>query len=588
MNNQQQTALDMTGAGPAPLQNTTGINMGNLIEEFKLSQSYVEQYTRDFISLDNLVDAVPINVDDDNPFVADTTMPGIVRQIPRDTIQQLPVFSVAINGTKKSVMSLLCTFLLKKTAFNEDTFGKGLLSTMQIGLQQAITHGYAAFMVATGMMYQDFGTTMRLLHFSDTSPEPGIQDHNETSYDYVVAHVTPSRVRKILANAQKNPNTSWDPLALQKILELSPRATEYSKYASQPSQNSAGEAMAPTYDFVTRYPVGSPEEPIITFCPELIETPLRVMDTRSKWGYPRVMYLVVDPAPLTPFGISRVRLASPNQNLMNIYVGNIASMLLLNSKPPIFKKGRFTTPVQLKQGVVWETNDPNAEASLKTIDNGALAQFPTMAQHFAGQIQNIMGGRTQTANGVSGSSGFSKTAPGVKQAQDFQDSNTNQTTKIAENFLRQYGLVALDVLFSEQVGEDMIIVDDDTKEQINTVSPGFVGDDNKVKMEWEKAYAAIEDWCVDIDVSLSEDELEDKERGDLQDMLVALSQNAAELGPDAVQKVKEITNMLMEDKAPLIKPIDTSMPVAGPALPAGPGQATPASQPTAAPAPMQA
>lgn len=583
MNNQQNTAAQVAnGAMPAPANNMfSAINMDELVQEWKLSSSYVKQYTIDFPMLDNLVDGIPIMHDGDAPFVGDTTMGGLVRSIPRDSLQQLPVFSVAVNGTKYSIPALICTYLLKDFAFNEDTFGKGLLSTLQIGAEQAITHGYAPFMVGTGTMFNDFGTTMKLLHFSDTSPEPGIQDHNETGYDYTVSHLTASRVRKILADANANPKTSWNVKGLQRVLEGLPRATEYSQYESTARRNAGGEAASPSYDFVTRTETGK-DGTIITFCPEVPDEPLRVMENNSRFGYPRVMYLVIDPAALTPFGVSRVRLASPNQNLSNIYYGNIASMLLLNSKPPVFKKGRFTTPVQLKQGVVWETTDPNAQAELKTIDNGALAQFTTIATYFAGQIQNIMGGQTQSAPT---SSKFSKTAPGVKQAQDFMDVNINQITKILENFLRQYALVALDTLFSEQIGTDMIIVDDETKNAINELKPGYVGDDNKIEMSWERFYAAIEKWTVEITVSLSKDELDDKKRGDLQDMLVVLAQNAQELGPDAIEKVKDITNMLLQDKAPLIKPMpSTGMMPGGVSAPMQMGMVQP-SVSTGAPAP---
>jgi hypothetical protein len=575
MNNQQQANTQETD--PNVLVNNTGIDMQVLIDEWKLSSSYVEQYTRDFQSLDNLVDAVPLSPDPNAPFVGDTTLPGLVRSIPRDSLHQVPVFSAIINGTKKSIPALLSTFLLKRYAFNEDTFGKGLLSTLQIGGEQALTHGFAAFMVATGQMYKDFGTTLRLLHHSDTSPEPGIQDHNETGYDYVVAHLTAGRVNRMLKNAEGDDEGDWYAPALRRVLEQPPRATNYSQTQSEPRQNQAGEAASPTYEFVTRYPNGDTDEPIITFCPEVPDAPLRVLENHSRWGYGRVMYLVIDPAPLTPFGISRVRLASPNQNLMNIYYGNIASMLLLNSKPPILKRGRFTTPVQLKQGAVWETLDQNATAELKNLDNGSLQFFPQMAQQFATQIQNIMGGRTQSIV-ANGKSGFGKTAPGEKRAQDFEDSSSNQITKILENFLRQYALVALDTLFAEQYGTDMIIVDDDTKNAMNAIKPGFVGDDNKVELNWEKFYAAIEDWSVEVTVSVSKDEVKDAERGDLQDMLVVLAQNAKD-NPEAAQKVTEITNLLLQDKAPLIKPINPA-PVA-PMGGAMPMVAPPATEPAA-------
>lgn len=579
MNNQ---AAQLATGAPKLIQNTTGIDMQNLIDEHKLSKSYVEQYARDFPQLQTLVDGVPLNADNDAPFVGDTTMAGLVRSIPRDSLQQMPVFSAIVNGTEISIPAYICTFLLKKYAFNEDTFGKGLLSTLQIGMEQALTLGYAPFMVATGSMYNDFGTQLRLLHYMDTSPEPGIQDHNETGYDYVTSHPTRSRVQKIRNQAAKNPNSLWNLDVLDLVLAATPRATNYSQWSSSARQNSAAEAASPSYEFVTRYPVASPNEPIITFCPEVSEAPLRSMESRSKFGYPRVQYLVIDPAPLVPFGVSRVRLASPNQNLMNIYYGNIASMLLLNSKPPIMKRGRFTTPVSLKQGVTWETMDQNADAKLINLDNGALEFFPQMASQFAGQIQNIMGGKTISTNAGT-KSGFGHTAPGEKRAQQFEDSSSNQITKIAENFIRQYALAALDVLFSEQEGEDDIIVDDETKNNINTliqqqnlaiqtaneqlaaaqqgVDPtqaqppqpmlNLIGDDNTFHMVWGTFYKAIKEWSVKITVSLSKDDLEEKKRADLQDMLVVITQNIDKLPPEVVAKIGPIVDQLLEDAAPL-------------------------------------
>jgi hypothetical protein len=567
----QQTALAL---GQQPMVNTTpNIDMQALVDEWRLSKSYVEQYTRDFVKLDTIVDGTPLNFNPDVPYVGDTTLAGLVRAIPRNSLQQLPTFAAVVNGTKYNVPALICSYLLKRYVFNEDTFGKGLLSTLQIGAEQALAHGYAPFFTATGLMYNDFGTTMRLLHYTDTAPEPGITDSNESGYHYVVANLTPSRVRKILRAAQGNPSTSWNVDALKRLLDSAPRPKEYSIYETPARQNQAGESAGPAYQIVTRYETGI-DGTIVTFSPDMTDLPLRVLESKSRFGYPRVHYLVIDPAALTPFGVSRVRLASPNQNLMNIYYGNIAAMLLLNSKPPLLKRGRFTKPVQLKQGVVWETTDTQASVDVKSMDSGALQTFEQIAQYFAGQIQNVMGGQTMTVNAGSKSSGFSKTAPGVKQAQDYLDVDTNQITKILENFLRQYAVVALDTLICEQEGEDDLIVDDDTKNAINEVSPGAVGDDNTVHMNWADFYAGIKQWSVEVSASISKDELKDKERGDLQDMLVVLGQNAQELGPTAVQKVQEITEMLMKDKAPLAAK--------------APAPATPPALPTVTPTPAAA
>lgn len=552
-------------------------DMESMLQEWDTSRQNRENNTNDFVSLDNLVDGVPLNHQNNAPYVGDTTLAGLVRAIPRSSLEQLPVFSASVNGTKRSIKAAVASYILRRGVFNQDTFGKGLLSTMQMGAEQALTHGYAPFMTATGKMFNDFGTTMRLLHYADVDPEPGISDANESGFYYVSANLTKTRVRKIRDAAKENPNTSWDVAKLDELLEMDPKTKFYSIYLSDPQKKAQAEYTANTYQFVTKYEVGNPSE-FVTFCPQLKECPLRVIKNRSKFGYPRVNFLVIDPAPLTPFGLSRVRLASPNQNLANIYYQNIASMLLLNSKPPILKRGRFTKPVQLKQGVVWEALDQNATAELKSMDNGALAQFKPMMEHLSLQIQNIMG---NSIGSINSGSAFSKTAPGVKQQDRVQDISTSQITNILENFLRQYALVALDTYVSERTIDDWnvetnknettLIIDDEAKNTINRIAEQEfepqvdesdptgqtmtqfvppVGKDNKLVVDWNEYYDSIKDWTVEIELSMSKDELEEKKRGDLQDTLAVLAQNSEVLGPEGIQKVREITDMLLEKSVP--------------------------------------
>lgn len=539
-------------------------DMDTLLQEWGTSRTNRENYTRDFISLDNLVDGVPLQHQNNAPYVGDTTLPGLVRAIPRSSLQQLPVFSATVNGTKKSIKAYVCSYILRRAVFNQATFGKGLLSTMTMGAEQSITHGYAPFMTATGKMFNDYGTTMRLLHYSDVDPEPGIADANEAGYFYVSANLTKSRVRKIYKAALENENTSWDTEKLKELIEMTPVTKSYSIYQSDPQKKAQAEYTSNTYQFITRYEVGKSSE-FVTFCPQIEQCPLRVIKNRSKFGYPRVNFLVIDPAALSPFGTSRVRLASPNQNMANIYYQNISSMLLLNSKPPVLKRGRFTKPVQLKQGVVWEAMDQNAKAELVTMDNGALAQFKPMMEHLASQIQNIMGNTIGNVN--MGADNFSKTGPGVKQQDKVMDLSTNQITNILENFLRQYALVALDTHICEHTteevinpetgepepNEDVLILDDEAKDAINRLKPGTVGDDNKLTIDWNELYDAVEDWTVEIELSIGKDELEEKKRGDLQDMLTVMSQNLDPADLEGRKRIRELEDMLLEKAVPEAK-----------------------------------
>lgn len=559
------------------------VDISEISGDWKIAQQWRKNYTNDFVSLDNLADGVPINHQTGAAYVGDTTIAGLVRAIPRDSLQQLPIFAAIINGSKTTMQAYFASWILRKGVFNQDTFGKGLLSTAQIAAQQALTHGYAPAMTATGSMFDEFGTTMKVLHYEDLDPEPGIQDFNEAGHFYAVANLTKSRVRKIANAARNNPNTLWNVPLLDRLLEEAPTGNNYSIYQSDPNQKKAAE-QAQTYTFVTRLEVGRGGK-FITFCPQIEEDALRVVENRSKFGFPRVQALVIDPAALSPFGVSRVRLASPWQNLMNAYLQNITSMLLLNSKPPILKRGRFTKPVQLKMGAVWEAQDMNAKAELITLDNGALAQFVPFAQQMSAQIQNIMGMPTGTVNGNSNSVGFSKTAPGVKMQERFQNSSLNQITNIVENFLRQYALVALDTYICEQMGEQTVIVDDECKNAINRIAeakfvptpevPQFIppiGDDNKYTVNWDEFYrgkvetdemgqpvfdangkekrtGGIETMSVEIELSIGKDELDEKKRGDLQDMLTVFLQNG-EGNPAMQQKAGELTDMLLEKTVP--------------------------------------
>jgi len=565
------------------------VDISELIGDWQIAKHWRENFTNDFVSLDNLADGVPINHTPGAAYVGDTTIAGLVRAIPRDSLQQLPIFAAIVNGSKQTVQAYFSSWILRAGVFNQDTFGKGLLSTAQIAAQQALTHGYAPAMTATGSMFDEFGTTMRVLHYSDLDPEPGIQDFNEAGHFYAVANLTKTRVRKIRDAAMANPNTTWNVKALNALLEQEPKGNNYSIYQSDPNHKKANE-NSPTFPFITKFDVGKGGK-FTTFCPQYEEDALRVITNRSKFGFPRVQALVIDPAALSPFGVSRVRLASPWQNLMNAFLQNITSMLLLNSKPPILKRGRFTKPVQLKQGAVWEAQDMNAKAELITLDNGALAQFVPFAQQMASQIQNIMGMPTGTVNGNSNAFGFSKTAPGVKMQERTQNSSLTQITNIVENFLRQYALVALDTYICEQMGEQTVIVDDECKNAINRLAEGKfvagqidpetqqpipfvppIGEDNRFTINWDDFYrgkvemdelgqpkldangkevrkGGIEKLSVEIELSIAKDELDEKKRGDLQDMLTVFMQNS-DGNPAMQRKVGELTDMLLEKTVP--------------------------------------
>lgn len=553
----------------APEQTVTpfasDLDMEILIDEWKESKQYTENNTTDAVALLNIVDGVPLTKEEDSPYVGDTKIAQLARQIPRESLQQLPIFAAIINGTKNSVQAYVVSYLLKDTIFNEDTFGKGILSTLLLGAQQAVSIGFAPFMCATGVQFDEFGTSMRLMHYTDVGIEPGVSDASESSYYWVTAPVSKSRLKKIIENAEGNPNTTWNVPALKRLLAMEPESNDkYSIYQSDARKKGNTTSKATKYLFATRYEVGKKGQ-FVTICPQIEDEALRVLGNKSKFGFPRVQFLVLDPEPLSPFGLSRVRLAAPNHNLMNALYMNTARMLIINSDPPILQRGRFDKPVQLKRRAKWVTRDQNATVELKNLSNDTMQHFQPFSDIIGGQIQNAMGMPTGAIS--SGASGYSKTAPGVAERTKDAGTAVNQVTNILESFVRQYALVAVDTLMAENVSDDpaqpnidTIIVDDATKNAINRLFPDTIGDDNSFELNWNELYDYIKTIKIEIELSLGKDELEEKKRGDIQDTLTVMTQNADPNDPAKQAKISEIEDRLLEQTIPESKRMEAPAP----------------------------
>lgn len=544
----------------------------DLISEWNTDKAWVDSYTRDFQDLDNLADAVALSRSKGAPIVGDVTLASAVRQIPRASIQQLPTFSVEVNGTKNSFHAIICDYIVRRIIFNEDTFGKGILSTMQIGAESALTHGFQMYLASVGGIADDFGTSLKLVHYNDFSIERGVFDFNESYKDKVRTRVTKSRLKKIIKSAKENPETTWDVSALEELLKAGPNVNTVSTSQSQPRYNINGARDDNTFDLITDY-TNEPYGEITVFSPS-IERPLRTFKSKSKFGYPRLTGLVIDPAQLTPFGVSRVRLASPAANYANIYLQSTAKMQLLNADPPVLQKGQFTTPIRLKRGALWQSLDTQADVKLQELSNSTLMQFENVLRFVDNQIYQIMGVTPGSVGaGQQGSVYQNSTASGMEK--NVSDLANAQITHILENHLRQYGLTGLDLFVCEQVGTSVLIVDDQAKEALNrlgeqeyekkvlagevefdpaTGMPApyvpVVGDDNKVEINWEEFYGFVESWTVAIDLSMAKDTMEEKKRADLQDMLTVMRQTANPNDPNAAARASEVEDMLIEKTLP--------------------------------------
>ncbi|HWT40061.1 MAG TPA: hypothetical protein VN081_02215 [Dongiaceae bacterium] len=528
----------------------------NLKSTWEAESAYVKVFTQDFPDLDRLVDAVSVQNDPKNPNMADTTTASSVRSLPKKSLKQMPVFSVEVNGSKYNMEAIMINYLLKDVVFNDDTFGKGVLSTLQLAMIQAVTHGFATMFVAKSKLYDDFGTVLRLINYNDFGVERGIQDGNQTGHDFIRTNIPRSRFEAILDDIKENPeaNTSYNAAVIEDLLKLSP---DGENYAGQSIESNQKQTNAPTdsYQVITYHNYKKSGNTVL-FNPQQQE-PFQVLPNKSKFSYPRLIMLVIDPAPLNPFGLSRVRLASPNQNFLNALRQNVGYTWLYNSSPALLQLGQFATAVSLKRNALIKSTDYQANVKPILLDTSTSQQYPTISRDVQQQIIDIIAG---TASAL-GAIGQSKTGVGAQTQKENLDDNTMQLTNLAENTLRQYALVAIDVILSETEGEDDIIVDDETKARLNELEPGSVGNDNTVhNFSWSALYDEVKKLRVEIDVSVGKQEADQAKEEALTAALANATQNADPNNPADQQFKNEIMDEYRKTVLP-DKSVNTPLPV---------------------------
>ena len=532
------------------------------LAEWEKGKEFVDNAIKDFQALDTIANAQYTGGNKKNPNIGDTTIAGMVREMMRTAVKVIPNISIAINGSKTTLQAIIVKNRVEKVIMNPTTFGKGLINTLHLGGRGALSRGFNVFQVTATKMYGKFGVTPKLIHFNDFAIEPGVQDGSHSTYFYIRTKWTPGKLDQIIAREEAKPagQSTYDVEALKALRAQgadSSGAADYAQYLT-PDQQGKADITIETFDILTRYS-NDASEPIVTLSP-YINRPLRTVENRSKFGYPRTLFLVIDPAELSPFGDSRVRLASPNQNFLMALRQNVATTWLYNSKPTIVKSGLFTGATNLKAGGVITSTDPNARVSLLTLDTATAQQYPTISDGIVKQIQAMMGMNPGQSLGAIGDS---KTGVGAqKQAQGI-DNSIQQITNIIEEFLCQYIISAIDLYLSEQDGESVIYVDDSTRDTIMQSYPTDANGNptfsdpnnpNALVVNWNELYDYIEEIDVTVDSTMSKEDYTDEKRGDLQDAVTTVAQTTDPNDPAAVARKEVIENKLLKETAPELAP----------------------------------
>jgi len=152
-----------------------------------------------------------------------------------------------------------------------------------------------------------------------------------------------------------------------------------------------------------------------------------------------------------------------------------------------------------------------------------------------------------------GAIGESKTGVGAQAQKSSIDDSTQQVTNIVEELIRQYIMTGLDMYISEQDGEGVIYVDDETREDIMRIDPEAFTDPNNpnaLGVNWNELYDYIQKIDVTVDTTMSKEDFTNEKRNNLQDALTVMSQTTDPTDVEGQSRKKVVEDKFLDETAP--------------------------------------
>lgn len=482
-----------------------------ITSEQEAASTYMGKATAGFYPIWCAVNGIPLSgqVDDKRPYIADMALASLSRQYPRNVIQKMPAMHALANKLKHGAHTVILDYLLRNNILNENTFGKSLLQKFWLATEYAVTYGFCPAYTPFRKKGNVYGAPLELVPYSDIGLTPYVLDANESDSYYITNWWSKFDIKSKIAVASDT--NGWIKENLEYFLENSKPENR----ASQDKTNTINlideaDSSFERYKVITKFQRGTSDKPgKMTMVGG--GKVLRQQEIKSLTGYPRLMFLVVDPDWQRPFGRSRAKLAMPYWALSTSYMRSSAYMNEYNLNPAKLIKGlRGVAKVELTPGNDIDAGDnPNAEVRPITLETNTLMQATNLIQSNTAAIQSVFGQVNGSVGFGSGKDAGISRAPGwakVQQAATDVDSNYNR--RLLEDFIRQYAVNALDVIVSNYTGVETLLLDDEALTQIKNfeIQGMVIENENEYQIDWDKFREGIKEIDVKVDYGSSVDE----------------------------------------------------------------------------------
>lgn len=345
----------------------------------------------------------------------------------------------------------------------------------QIALYRALKYGAQPrynFFVSTERYT---GSDWSLPHIKNVKLEPGKYSVEDSDYVFLDVYYTKLQLKKIIDNIKESnkktkaeggePDNSWNTESLQKLADMALTSKEIEDQNINERDKQVNASGIKTTICFNR----GIDAPFYMFSKHLEDGELlREWDNPDPTGdLPITMQYCYETLE-SPYGIGRVELAGPTQNVLDFFTQAHVLATQLGLQPP--KKISGSTDNTNLNSIV---SAPDAlwmlgQAQIDVVETTShvYSQFPSNYGLYKSQLMNLQGRSDGSVSAESGNPQFSKTPQGIKQQVDRTNTQDNYLRNKADTASAKMATKMMNVHMAQMQGADILDIAEEDKERL--------------------------------------------------------------------------------------------------------------------------
>jgi len=392
----------------------------------------------------------------------------------------------AVNSTKAWISELANIIWEKKIIPNANT-QTDFFSKEQIALYRAIKYGAQPrynFYVSNDKYT---GCDWSLPYIKNVKLEPGKFSDEDCDYIFLDVYYTKLQLQNIIQQVKaeiklakkegRKADNSWNIDALKQLADMSLTQKEMEEQNINERDKQVSSSGIKTTVCFNR----GVNAPFYMFSKHLPEGTL-LRGENDSWRNP-------DPTgdlPITmqycyetlesPYGIGRVELAGPTQNVLDYMTQAHVLATQLGLQPVIQAKGALESAnmntIVHTPNAIWQAGNATFEVMNNT--NPVYTQFPNNFGLYKSQLQTLQGRTDGSVSATSGNPTFSKTSAGVNQQEERTNSQDNYLRNKADKASARMAEKMMNIHMAKMQGADLLEIAEEDKARL--MSAGYFDD----------------------------------------------------------------------------------------------------------------